>query len=162
MNLEQAQKLTTKNTLLSTTALLLFFILLLLIGETRGDFANGILFFLAGMINPIAIIFLIILYFLTYFLSRMATTEIIIKNKKTWQISLSMSILISLTTVIYFSTWAVIKMNDSKSDIPISGLIERALKLFFSTFFFEAMIWIWATTRLKKLKIDTIISDDYR
>ena len=155
MTQEQAQKFTSKYTILSTTALLMFFTLLLLIGETRGDFANGVLFFLAGLLNPITIIYLIILYSLTYFLSRIATKEIILKNKKPWQISLSIAILISFVTIIYFNVWAVVKMNNSKSEIPIYNLVEPALRLFFSTAFFEFIIWTWATTRTKKLKIDT-------
>ena len=151
MTLEQAQRLTTKNIIIATSALLLFFTLLLLMGETNGDFANGILFFLADLINPIVIIYLLILYSLTYFFSRRATNDIIVKGKTPWQTSLLISALISLVTVVYLNVWALIRMNETSLANPS---LKYAVKLFFSTFFFEFIIWSVVTAKTKKLKID--------
>src|ERR1700678_2480862 len=52
-----------------------------LIKETRGDFANGILFFIFGQLNPFEIGGLAILFTSTYFLGRIAGKEILVDGR---------------------------------------------------------------------------------
>ena len=52
-----------------------------LVLECRGDFANGILFFLQAQSNPSVLGFFALLFIATYFLGRYAGRDIIIRGQ---------------------------------------------------------------------------------
>ena len=77
-------------TLLFVVALLELF---WLVEETRGDFANGILFFLQEQLNPFCIGGFTILFTATYFLGRNVGKEILISGKSFVWVELKYSFL---------------------------------------------------------------------
>jgi hypothetical protein len=154
MTFQEAQKKGRSITIKTTSIILGMLVLLLLIGETKGDFANGILFFLAGIINPISVIYLIILYGLTFILGTRAVTEIKKKNKSSISITIINALIISLITAFYFTLWAYVRMTKDGSQTNAQNLKSTIIRLFISTLLFELVIWLWSTNKIKKLNIE--------
>ena len=91
--------------------------ILFLFGETKGDFANGILFFIDTIFNINTIVLLIILFGLTYFFGAIAGKEIIIEKKNTLLITFKYVILISLSITIYTLIAGFIREKDLSNDL---------------------------------------------
>ena len=98
---KEAQRLGLKTALKATAVIVIILILLLLFGETRGDFANGILFFLRALLNIHTIAIVTILFRLTYLLGARAGVEIIISKKNFLAVALKYAVIISLSTTAY-------------------------------------------------------------
>ena len=136
----------------ATVVLLTVLIVLLLIGETRGDFANGILFFMEAIANIHTLIVLTILFGLTYLFAGHAGQEIIIERQNIFLISLKYVVLISLTISIYSMIIALSRQND----FTLSGF-ENAISLYFLPLFLKTdlsllVVWLWATNKMKSVK----------
>ena len=141
----EIKKFARNKTIKATAILVTILIVLLLFGETRGDFANGILFFMGAIANIHTLIILTILFCLTYFFAGLAGPEIIIKRKNILLTSLKYVILISLTISIYAMIIAFYRQHDFTN----SGF-KNAMSLYFLPLFFKAdfsllLVWLWAT-----------------
>ena len=148
----EIKKFARSKTLNATVVLLAVLIILLLLGETSGDFANGILFFMEAIANIHTLIIVTILFGLTYFFAGHAGQEIIIKRQNIFLISLKYVILISLTVSIYSMLIALSRQND----LTISGL-ENAMSLYFLPLFLKTglsllVVWLWATNKMKSVR----------
>ena len=126
---------------------------LLLIGETRGDFANGILFFLAATVNVNSLIIMAILFGLTYLFSGPAVTEILVKKKNTLLVTIKYVALISFAICIYASTIAFLRMNDFSYNGMEKILKSFSVGLFFKAGLFLCIIWLWSTNKIKSIII---------
>src|SRR5665647_3319059 len=96
MTITEAKKFGRAKTMKATAIVLAILIALLLVSETRGDFANGILFFFQELFNINSIIILGILFGLTYLFGSYAGQEIIIKKRFFLLVSLKYVFVISL------------------------------------------------------------------
>jgi uncharacterized membrane protein len=129
------------------TLLFVFAILELfeLVKETRGDFANGILFFLSGQLNPFEIIGLALLFTITYFLGRNAGKEILLDGRNSKWVGVKYALLtIAVFTGILLCIYAA-------NDAPQSAW--KALTFVVITFSISILItWLWAVWRIKQVQ----------
>ena len=149
MTILEAEKFARNKTLKGTGIILTILIIIFLFGETAGDFANGILFFKAAVINIHSLIILIIQFGLTYFFAGQAGKEIIIEKKNFLIVALKYVILISLSISIYLISISFIKQND----FTYSG-IEKIMTTYFLPLFIKTaisllIVWLWAVNKMK-------------
>lgn len=152
MTILEAKKLARNKILKGTGVVLTILVLLLLLGETRGDFANGILFFMNAIVNIHTLILLIILFGLTYFFAGRAGEEIIIEKQNILLVSLKYVILISLAISVYVIFIGVLR----EKDFSLTGVEKMAssyfLALFLKTAISLLVVWFWATNKMKSVK----------
>ncbi len=156
MSASEAKTFGRKKALKVTGILVAFLLIILLIMETRGDFANGILFFFQAISNIHLIAILIILFGLTYFFAGLAATEIIINKKKnTTLIAIKYAALIILAIIIYAAAIAYYKDHDLYADN------FQALRVYFVTplikpgsimFIIILPVWLWSTYQMKTVR----------
>jgi hypothetical protein len=78
METKTAQQIGGRQTVRTLLFVVLIVELFLLIMETRGDFANGILFYISGQLNIFVLGLFLLLFDTTYFWGRSAGKEILI------------------------------------------------------------------------------------
>jgi len=149
MTILEAEKFARNKTLKATGIILTILIVIFLFGETAGDFANGIVFFMAALLNIHSLIILIILFGLTYFFAGQAGKEIIIEKKNFLIVALKYVILISLT----ISTYLIFIGLSKENDFTYSGF-EKIMATYFLPLFIKTaisllIVWLWATNKMK-------------
>ena len=121
--------------------------------ETRGDFANGFLFFIEAILNIHFLAILTIFFGLTFLFGGIAGKEIVLDKKDIISTSLKYSVIIILTVIIYAAIIGVIKDETTSSDNP-----RRLLFTFFFTPLVKVgslaigpmlAIWLWATNQMR-------------
>ena len=121
--------------------------------ETRGDFANGILFFMEAILNIPFLAILTILFGLTFLFGGIAGKEIILDKKGIILTSLKYSVLIILMIIIYAAIIGILKDKTTSSDN-----LGRLLATYFLTPLFKIgqltivpmfVVWLWATNQMR-------------
>jgi hypothetical protein len=102
MELNVAQQIGGRQTVRILFAAVLVVEFYLLIAETRGDFANGILFYLAEQLNVFVLCLFLLLFITTYFWGRSAGKAIIIEGRNYLLIGLKYSFLQFAIVLSYF------------------------------------------------------------
>jgi hypothetical protein len=114
-----------------------------LIEETRGDFANGILFFLYEQLNPFKLGVLAIIFTLTYFLGRNAGKEILIHGRNLVRVGMKYSFLmIGILAGGLFAIYAANHAPQSAWKSLPSVLLSIAISML--------VAWMWAVWRIKR------------
>jgi hypothetical protein len=149
MTLPEAKKFARKKILTATSLLLGICVLMLLLGETRGDFANGILFFFDAITSIHTVIILAIIYGLSYIFAASAGKEIIIEKQNPILIAVKYVILLSLAILVYALLIPFLKQNDFSRAAFNQEVTMLYLPLFFKTCFSLLFVWIWATRKMK-------------
>ncbi|HTD40814.1 MAG TPA: hypothetical protein VK671_09355 [Mucilaginibacter sp.] len=125
--------------------------------ETRGDFANGILFFIQGLLNVHVLIMLAILFGLTFVLGGKAGKEIILHKKNYLFITFKYAIVITSAIIVYAAVVGILKDGDtSYNDFTkrlTHYLLEPLLKTGSLLIIPMLLIWLWATNQIR-LKIN--------
>lgn len=148
----EIKKIARTKILTGTAALLAILVLLLLIGETRGDFANGILFFIELFANIHTVVILLILFGLSYLFAGYAAKEITIEKQHIILVSVKYVIVISAVISIYFSVVGFFKQNQ-----PYFKTLETTITVYFLPLFTKIditllIVWLWATKKIKSIQ----------
>ncbi len=156
MSASEAKTFGRKKALKATGILVAILLIILLIMETRGDFANGILFFFQAISNVHLITILIILFGLTYFFAGLASAEIIINKKRNITlIAIKYAVLIILAIIFYAAAIAYYKDNNLYVDN------FQLLRVYFVTplikpgsimFIIILPVWLWSTYQMKTVR----------
>ena len=113
--------------------------LYLMINETRGDFANGILFYIDYHTNIYVFSFYLILFGSAYFFGQKAGREIIVLNKSSFNTAIKYSLLTTGTIALFAGiVTAVNKAN-------VFYIILLALVALIPM----TLIWPWSTRQIK-------------
>lgn len=154
MTPRQAQTIGRKKTIKATVVILAIGLLIVMFLETRGDFANGILFFLQAIANIHAIVILIILFGLTFVFGGLAGKEIIFEKKNYITISLKYSVLIILSLSIYITIIGKFIAQDHEKDIHETILSYFLIVLSNTSIYIIPLlgIWLWATNQIRLLE----------
>jgi len=136
----------------ATGLVLTILVLLLLIGETSGDFANGILFFIDAIANIHTIIIMTILFGLTYLFAGRAGEEVIIEKQNILIISLKYVILLSLAITIYVIFIGLLRIKDFSFNGVKNISSTYFLPMFSKTGISLLVVWFWATSKMKDVK----------
>lgn len=142
MNPQSAKRIGGK---LATQPLFVLFLLMefyLLFMETRGDFANGILFFIREQFNSSQNILVIIIFLVNYYLGSKAGVKIINDKKNHWKIGIkSVFMLIGIITAILVIIYRGLGVPESDWQSLIWVILTIAGPL--------TGVWLWAAWRIK-------------
>ena len=149
MTISEAQSFARNKTLKATGLLLAIVTSFFLLRETRGDLANGILFFMEALVNFHTLIILTILFGLTYFFSGMAGNEIIILKRNVFLVPLKYAILISFAVSAYTMFVGLFMASEFTYDGFKKAFTTYFWEMFPKTFITLLVGWIWATHKMK-------------
>jgi len=142
MNPQSAKRIGGK---LVTQPLIVLFLLMefyLLFMETRGDFANGILFFIQEQFNSPQNILVIIIFLVNYYLGSKAGVKIINDKKNHWKIGIkSVTTLMGIMTAILVIIYMTLGAPESAWQSLIWVILTIAAPL--------SAVWLWAVWRIK-------------
>lgn len=154
MTPHQAQSAGRSKTIKATLVCIAIPLLILLFQETKGDFANGILFYMAYVFTPFSFTILAIILGLTFLFGGKAGKEIII-GKKNFIITS-----IKYVLLIYFAIYACIIIN-GKITLPedkphdtgyfLKYFLLPATLASLKILIILLVAWLYATFRLKIL-----------
>ena len=145
MNNNEAKRIGRKETIKNTTIVLAILIFIYLFGETRGDFSNGILFFMQAILNIHFFIILLLLFGSTYLFGSKAGVDIIIEKKNTIQTTLKYGFLISILLTSYIILLFILREDSINNNSKNIYIISSFLK----TYIMLIIIWLWSTKRMK-------------
>ena len=149
MTISEAKKFGRDKTLKATGVILAILILLFLLGETRGDFANGILFFQETILNIHTLIILTILFGLTYFFAGTAGGEVIIEKRNILLTSIKYVIIISVAISTYTILIGVFRGTGFSQIGGVKKIAGYFISMFLRTAFCLLIAWLWATNKMK-------------
>jgi hypothetical protein len=133
--------ITIQSLLLVFTMVELFF----LVKATRSDFANGILFFIFGQLNPFEIVGVAVLFSLTYFLGRNAGKEILLNGGDWKRVGVKHALLtIGLFAGIVLAICAAHNGLQSAWDSIIFLILVFSISIL--------LAWLWAVWRIKQVQ----------
>jgi hypothetical protein len=156
MTSHEAQSFGRAKTVKATAFIAGIFLLVFMFMETRGDFANGILFFMEAVTNIHFIIILAILFGLTFFFGGKAGKEIIIDKRHFVVTSIKYVVLIIVAIIIYAGIIGIVKENDSTRNF------QELLFMYFLTPLIKTgrlaiipllLIWLWSTNQMRLLEV---------
>lgn len=146
MTLEEAKAYGRNQALKKTAIVVLLLMLYPLYVETKGDFANGILFFMDAILSVRFIGILVILFGLTFIFGKRAGVAIIIDQKNFVPVAIKYAVIIvlAITVPAFLLT-------------TISGLASTDIQEFVTAFILGTLlwmlplllIWLWATNRMR-------------
>lgn len=146
MTKAEAQNFGREKTIKATAVAVTFMVMMLLIGETRGDFANGILFFMQAILNIHLFFILTILFGASYIFGGKAGIAIIIDQKNSLLITMKYVLFTSFLVSIYAIVLGIVRSRDKD--------YNSLLMFFFSSFFKIAItmlfVWLWASSSMRK------------
>lgn len=152
MTPREAQSAGRSITIKATLVCLAIPLLILLFQETKGDFANGILFYMAYVFTPLSFTILAIVLGFTYLLGGKAGKEIIIGKKNLIITTIKYVLLIYIAMYVCVIINGIITFPDDKSHniryflkyflLPVTLTSIKILALLF-------VAWLYATLRLK-------------
>jgi len=152
MTPREAQIIGRKKTIIATVFSLAIILLILMILETRGDFANGILFFLQAVTNMNAMGIYIILFGLTFLFGGLAGKEIILGEKNHKKVAVKYTAWIMLALSIYFAIIGTTTVQGLAKDLP-DFLLNYLIIILPNFFLFIIPLlsgWLWAVNQIKK------------
>ncbi len=153
MTIQEARKYSRKIILKGTAIIILILLFILMLGETRGDFANGILFFLDAVFNVYSFLGVIILFGLSYIFAGTASDEVILEKQRVLIIAIKYSVFIALSMTIYTVIVGIIKQNLYTSQEIKIVIADHFLDMFVRTVIFVFLVWIWGTNRMKSKRL---------
>jgi hypothetical protein len=147
----EAQTIGRKKTIKATIIIVAIALLIIMFLETRGDFANGILFFLQAVTNLHAIAIYIILFGTTFLFGGLAGREIILGKKNYITVAIKYSVLIILMLSIYITIMGKVTGKDMAKDLH-EPLLTYFLIILSNTGIYIIPLfgcWIWATNQMR-------------
>lgn len=152
MTLREAQSAGRSITIKATLVCIAIPLFILLFQETKGDFANGILFYMAYVFTPLNFTILAIIIGFTFLFGGKAGKEIIIGKKNVIITTIKYVLLIYIAIYVYVIINGIITFPGDKPHdtryflkyflLPVTLASIKILILL-------AVAWLYATTRLK-------------
>ena len=152
MTPREAKTIGRRKTIKATAVIIAILLIVFMIQETRGDFANGILFYIQDITNIHTIAVLTILFGFTFLFGGMAGKEIILDKKNFIVISIKYLVPITLSSYFYL---AIVGLINAPPDFPknikfastyyLIPLAQRFLWLFIPML----AAWLWATYQMR-------------
>ena len=147
MNSQKAKSFSQNLLLKATSYALIILSVILLFSETKGDFANGILFFLSNIFNIYSIVGVTLLFLSTALFARQAGNEIISKNKAYLPIAIKYAFFISSIFTVYVLILVLTNILVTEYGEANPSIQFFVLPLFLKTLIIVVLIWVWATQK---------------
>jgi len=153
MTIYEAKKYGGKETLKTTLLLFILLEIIFMFQETKGDFANGILFFIEGQKNIFFLLFLVLCFVTNYILGSLAGIKIILKKADYLLISFLYGLLFTLLILIYHCLVVALLMSIKNVQNPFFTyiyLFNSLLKEFLILIIPNILCWTWAARRMRQ------------
>jgi hypothetical protein len=149
MTVKESKSIGGKQAIKAAKIIFIIFELVMLYFETKGDFANGILFFVQVQINGIALSFLIIYFVTMYLIGRQVGISILIKNKIYYIVGLvwgcMATLLIVLVNLLFMILFVRHDFIYNKYEV-----VTISIRNFFIFIVPMLLVWVWAAYQIKK------------
>lgn len=155
MTLIEARRIGIKYSLLSAVYIFIVYELLFLISETRGDFANGILFFFEKQANLFSIIIYLTLFLSFGLLGMDAGKRLLIKKAGVFPLSIIYTLITTaLTFIIPFIELSKVWSMNGIYDIDGRRELIRNFFVFLTIAFIVIIIgWLLSTYRIRRKRM---------
>jgi hypothetical protein len=122
--------------------------LILLYFETKGDFANGILFFISGQLNGIFILLVAVYFLVMFLLGRQAGFGILIKGKSYYFVGLIWGFVATLIIVaVNFLIMFSFRSHDyNYTNSEIAAITFRNFSILVVPML---LVWLWVAHKIK-------------
>ena len=122
----------------------------LLYKQTRGDFANGLLFFISEQANIFFIGFIVLYFLMMYLAGRIAGYKVLIKRRTSIQTILLYSFTTALLTVFLFGLAVTLILRHEPKVEEQSEIVQLAFTSFIVLFAAMLFVWSWAVSKIKR------------
>jgi hypothetical protein len=151
MTVRQSKSIGGRQLVKAAAMLFAVYELSLLYKQTRGDFANGLLFFISEQANIFFIAF-ILFYFLTmYIAGRIAGYNVLIRKRASIQIVFLYSFATALSTIFLFGFAITVILRGEPQVEERSEIVRLTLISFTVLFAAMLFVWSWAVNKIKKI-----------
>jgi hypothetical protein len=151
MTPQESKSIGGKQLLKGATFLFLICELIMLIIETRGYFANGILFFISAQTNPI-FFFLKVLYFAIMFLfGRKAGFGILIRKRKYNLVGLLYGVIVTIISISFLALF-IILLRNLDINLTYKQVAVISVRNFFILLIPMSLTWLWAAKKINRRK----------
>ncbi len=153
MTPEKAKILGRRYSFASAIFIFLTFQVIYLISETRGDFANGVLFYLDRQMNLFTILSFVIFFLSFIILGQRAGHKILILNVNPFKIAFIYGLITTILMLTYYSIPFLEAINVKRGIYSQSDQNQMTQTfLFFSMFIFLFFLmgWLLATHRIRQ------------
>jgi len=127
--------------------------LIFLLGESQGDFANGLLFFLDAQLNVYFLVFLILYFSTLYLLGWKAGQVIAVDRKKHISVGVIFGVISSVLITLYFSG-SIFLLNNSIDPEYNKRNQHETIRILIQNFIIilicMVIVWMWATNRMAR------------
>ncbi len=148
MNSKESKNLGGRQALKATAVLFLLYELFLLYNQTKGDFANGILFFMSNQANGYFLLFILLSFTFMFLSGRQAGYLVLVKSQNKYLVAIAGAFITTLLIIIFFLITTTV-LNHDRTKNNITGVIEEELpRMFFVLIVPMALAWFWITSRL--------------
>ncbi|SIO07794.1 hypothetical protein [Chitinophaga niabensis] len=144
MNTAIAKQIGGRKTFRRSLAFILAWQLFLLLIETRGDFANGFIFYLASQLNIFVLLFYILILTAAFLFGRMAGEEILNSPHNYIKTGIKYALITSLILIGYWFTVGVFQgggVEHTLHALPKTVAIVIVVLL---------LIWLWSVRHIKQ------------
>ena len=127
--------------------------LIYLISETKGDFANGILFFADSQLNIYFLFFLVFYFAIFYSLGTLAGKRMQVKPQKPLLTGITFGLLCSFLLTILFAGFVLLFNNSVNPEFNSENrgqLTRFTIQNFIILSICIIPVWIWATKRMMR------------
>lgn len=142
MEMKAAQQIGGRQAVRTLFFVILIVELVLLIRETSGDFANGILFYIAEQLNAFILFLFLILFSTTYYWGRSAGKEIIIQGKNYLWVGVKYSL---LELAIVLGYLIILNASNHATQRIWQSLLQVIIRITIPII----GIWLWSVWRIK-------------
>lgn len=153
MTIYEAKKYGGKETLKATVFLFFLMEIILMFIETKGDFANGILFFIESQSNIFFLLFITLCFVTNYILGRVAGIRIIVEKTNYLFISFLYAFLFTILILAYHSIIIILIMKVEHVQNPFfsySNLLNSLFKEFLILIIPNILCWILAGWKMRQ------------
>lgn len=140
--MKAAQQIGGRQTVRTLFFVILIVELVLLIRDTSGDFANGILFYIAEQLNAFILFLFLILFSTTYYWGRSAGKEIIIEGKNYLWVGIKYSL---LELAIVLGYLIILNASNHATQRIWQSLLQVIIRITIPII----GIWLWSVWRIK-------------
>jgi hypothetical protein len=150
MTVQQSKSIGGRQLLKAAAILFAIYELSLLYKQTRGDFPNGLLFFISEQANIYFIGFILLYFFTMYLAGRIAGYNVLIKGRKRLQTVLLYSFITAFLTVFLFGLAVSLILRNKPQVEQGREIVQLVLVSFIVLFSLMFIVWSWAVNKIKR------------
>lgn len=123
--------------------------LVLLFHHTRGDFANGFLFFIQAQTNGYFLAFILLFFLSMFIIGRRAGYEVLLKGKKYYTVVFIGAFVTTIVTLLFFELVMLLISYGEPQLLERREILETLFACFVVLLIALTLSWLWAVKKIK-------------